>query len=752
MPNGGTDYFSTPTSSDLVVTTPQAIPLGRRKSVHMPLETRIGADKLYDYLSLFNVLLIDFRSRDDFDQGHIYHRNLICIEPLAMRPGMSAEEVSEGLVLSPEEEQDMFFNRDQYDVVVYFDADTESDAYLSRPKTESDMKLKSLHEALYDYNQDKPLQRPPIMLIGGIAGWVDLLGNQSLKVSNTKARSKQGRPLTRRPPQRDGAMRIPKRRLREYNPLDPEEEKSWRDRAKSESVKEAPPAAFTDDTGEDEEQNDAKDHFPSIEQFNAQFPNTASMGLEPHAPMDGPTYRSVPEPSANIPQYPSRPPPSVYPQVPTRPAPAAPRMGYTGVSDRAVSQNTPPPRTSSNMVPYISPKYLTENLRLPKTGLKNFGSTCYMNATLQALSATTPLTVLFLNDGFKRLVQKTNWKGSRGLLPDMYSNVIRELWKDNVDFIKPSTFFKFCGRLNSTFSDPGQQQDAQEFFSFVVDCLHEDFNGDWDRPPLRVLTTKEEAERERRPRLLVAKMEWARWLYRDNSFMSSLFYGQQSSRVRCPKCNATSTTYDSWALLQLEISKPQDNSREVQLRDCLKNHFGDELLDEDNKWKCSGPNGCGTEQRASKKLTITRAPHCLVIGLKRFNAEGSHKLQTPVRFPLEGLDMGEFILPAPSSAEENAIRANYGRDSLDGLDPGMKGPYIYDAYAVVRHMGSTIRSGHYIAAVKDRARGVWRMFNDTQSHDFNPERLNPRDALDNDQAYLILYQRREVGKGADGRL
>lgn len=754
-PNGGVDYFSTPVSSETAVATPLPTPLGRKKSVHMPLETRITAEKLYDYLERFNVLLIDFRPRDDFDQGHIYTRNVICIEPLAIRPGISAEEVYEGLVLSPEEEQDMFYNRDQYDVVVYLDASTESGTYLSKPSGESEMKLKCLHEALYDFNQDKPLQRPPILLIGGIAAWVDLLGNQALRASSTKVRSKQGRPLTRRPAQRDGAMRLPKRRLRDYNPLDPEEEKSWRDRAKSESVREAPPAAFTSEGEVDSDGQSVEDHYPSIEDFNAQFPDVATIENESRKAL---SHHPV-EHAVNIPQYPQRPPPSVYqqqhpgptipPQVPTRPAPAAPRMGYTGVSDRAVSQNMPAPRNSSTMVPYISPKYFSENLRLPRTGLKNFGSTCYMNATLQALSATTPLTVLFLDDGFKKLVQKENWKGSHGLLPEMYSNVVRELWKDNVHYIAPTTFFRFCGRINSTFSDPDQQQDAQEFFSFVVDCLHEDFNAFWSKTPLRVLTAKEEAQRERSPRLLVAKMEWARYIYRENSVITSLFYGQQSSRVRCRECKTTSTQYDPWALLQIEIPEV----KEARLQDCLRNHFRDESLDDENHWTC--PN-CKVPRRADKKMTITRAPPCLVIGFKRFKTNprtgDQRKIHTAVRFPLEGLDMGEFVLPPSSAKEEWDIKEQYGKDSLEELDAGMRGPFIYDAYAVVRHSGNTTRSGHYTAVVKDRARGVWRKFNDRTVSDVGLEKLNSKDVLDNDEAYLVFYQRREISKTGEGRL
>jgi ubiquitin carboxyl-terminal hydrolase 8 len=324
----------------------------------------------------------------------------------------------------------------------------------------------------------------------------------------------------------------------------------------------------------------------------------------------------------------------------------------------------------------------------------------------------------------------------------MYSNVVRELWKDNFDYIKPSTFFNFCGRLNSTFRDPGQQEDTQEFFSFVVDCLHEDFNASWAKPPLRALTTEEEATREATPRLLVAKMEWNRYTHRENSFITSLFYGLQSSRVRCTHCNTTSTQYDPWALLQIEIPE----TREAHLQDCLRNHFQDELLDADNLWTCTT---CQQPRRATKQLTITRAPPILVVGLKRFKTHprtgDQRKIHTAVRFPLEGLDMQEFILPQPDAKESELIVAKYGGPQALKTDAALTPPYIYDAYAVVRHQGDTTRSGHYTAAVRDKARGCWRFFNDTASNDFRPEGLPSAKALDNDQAYLVFYQRRGLG-------
>ena len=733
--NGTTDHF--PSTSN---NTTSGAGL-RRKSVHMPKETHINAERLYDYLERYNILLIDFRPREDFDQGHLHRRNVICIDPLIMRQGISAEEVLDKLVLSPEDEQQLFYRRDQFDLVVYYDTQTQTESYPMRPANENETRLKYLHEALYEFNQDKPLQRPPIFLQGGIDAWVDLVGNQALATSDTQARIKTGRPIQRRLLSRDGQLKLPKRRLRDYNPFDPEEVQKWRDRAMSESVPEA--TGLVTQVEEDEEsaadnETDGMPSYPTIEEFNARFPEAGSLGIQ--SPNNA-SVRQPPERPAKVPMYPNTPAPSVYPQPPTRPAPAAPRMSYTGVSDRAVSQT--PQRSSSQLAPYIPPKFMSANLRLPRTGIYNFGNTCYMNATLQALSATFPLSVLFLSDQYKKMVQKDNWKGSRGLLPEIYNNVVRSLWKDDVTFIKPTTFRTFCGRLNSMFNDPSQQQDAQEFFSFLVDTLHEDFNENWARTPLRMLTEEEEAKRERQPRVIVAKTEWARWTHRENSFVTSLFYGQQSSRLRCQKCGSTSTTYEPWAILPVEIP---DGEQTTTLQSCLRSHMQDELLDESNQWECPR---CKVHRSATKKFTITRMPPFMVLQLKRFITNprtGDQRKKTiRVRFPLDHLDMEEFVLPQPSSREAQDIATMYGPDALK-TDQALTPPYVYDAYAVVRHHGNSTRSGHYTCAVKDRVRGCWRYFNDQSATDFQAENLPSGRELDNDQAYMIFYQRRQPGE------
>lgn len=53
-------------------------------------EMTVSADALYTYLqrtSEISLLLLDVRSREGFDEGHIYHRSIVCVEPITLRDG-----------------------------------------------------------------------------------------------------------------------------------------------------------------------------------------------------------------------------------------------------------------------------------------------------------------------------------------------------------------------------------------------------------------------------------------------------------------------------------------------------------------------------------------------------------------------------------------------------------------------------------------------------------------------------------------
>jgi len=379
-------------------------------------------------------------------------------------------------------------------------------------------------------------------------------------------------------------------------------------------------------------------------------------------------------------------------------------------------------------------------MALPRTGLMNFGSTCYMNSTIQALSATTPLSILFLSDEFKRAVQR-NWKGSKGVMPELYSNLIRSLWKGDVASIKPTTFRNFCGRLNGDWKS-NEQQDAKQFLEFMVETLHEDLNANFNRTILQNLTPQQEKFRESLPKYLASKREWQRHSHRESSPIYDFFGGQTMSRLRCKTCNFVSTTWEFFSSISVEIP----HSGSATLDQCLAQFCRDEGLRGEESWKC--PH-CNVTREATKKITFTRLPQYLIVHLKRFRKDDygrdARKVHTVIDFPLRGLDMSPYTLPPPNAADQQAI-AQLAVHTERAFDAAMTPPYIYDAYAVLQHIGDDLGRGHYTTAVRDRMKKVWRKYNDTIVRDIEPV------GLQNREAYILFYERTTpVGDGG-GRL
>jgi len=96
-------------------------------------------------------------------------------------------------------------------------------------------------------------------------------------------------------------------------------------------------------------------------------------------------------------------------------------------------------------------------------------------------------------------------------------------------------------------------------------------------------------------------------------------------------------------------------------------------------------------------MEIYRVPRILIISLKRFKTSrsrygfgGGQKIDTFVDFPLEGLDMSQFVL----SPEQRSSKL------------------VYDCYGVSNHFGS-VGFGHYTAYGRNPLDGQWYDFDDS---------------------------------------
>jgi ubiquitin carboxyl-terminal hydrolase 8 len=328
-----------------------------------------------------SILIIDIRMRDDFNEGHIMSSSTICIEPsILLRDNPSANDISESLILSPNQEQSLFEQRNFYDLVVFYDQDSED--IPQQPQNSDDMVIISLHRALVDFNYMKELKNTPKILKGGLDAWIDLMGQASLG-STTSAVSRSGH-LDRNRNRQSGI----ERRRSKYivKPLKPDEVKVWQETLKH----------------DDDMQTASSPNFTrTTEDFLRRFPPVSLEQESMTSPEEKPQNRAVYGLSHQVDLY------TDLPSPPTRPAPALPRRSYSGLTEGRDenelygNNNAVVPARPSRVPTMKSMEHQsTGDSNRFYTGLNNPNNWCYANSTLQSLLASPD---------FGRMLANSEW-------------------------------------------------------------------------------------------------------------------------------------------------------------------------------------------------------------------------------------------------------------------------------------------------------------------------------------------------------
>ncbi|GAB1315712.1 ubiquitin-specific protease doa4 [Madurella fahalii] len=615
-----------------------------------------------------SILLIDIRNREEFDDGHIMSQATICLEPEVLsRPHISANQIADSMVLAPASEQLLFERRHDFDLVVFYDQDSERIA--ANPQTPKAKAVHGLFNALtqYDFFGAPGKKSGPKLLRGGLDAWTSVVGNASLQSSSTAGvKRMSATPMAR-------SFLNPRQKYITRPIQDAEEARRWEDTIAD--VGAISPIRTTEDFLR---------RFPPISEHRESMISPVSP--PPSRPQSPFQYRLSHE--ENL--YTSLPPP------PACPPPALPRRSYSGLAEAEDSSVALAKRSS------VKPNL--DQIRKFRTGLHNPGVFCFANSSLQAIFATP---------GFSREIWAGDWKTAYKvpmkpdeqlenpqLLVKCLANLFHWLNQGAFPSLKAKTFMDYIHFIHSKTADGRQkpeaevfgghcQQDAQEFYSFIMDNIHDETNTRRDRQP-----SKEEKPYTPKDGTIIqnAMDYWRDYSSASASIVDKYFRGLEVFISRCHNrdCRQELRLFqpcDVWILNLAGANDPTD------LDSLLANHQTSEHFPDLVCETCNKPG-------RTRKAKFARLPDRLAFCLNRFHNAGgggllsssssnrTGKIHTKVRFPIRDLDLTRYCAePDPDMASTR--------------DTHFAGRMKYDCYAVTVHVGQGINGGHYYSYVQD---------------------------------------------------
>ena len=230
------------------------------------------------------------------------------------------------------------------------------------------------------------------------------------------------------------------------------------------------------------------------------------------------------------------------------------------------------------------------------------GVSCYINSILAILQNTPIFTDYIVNGEFPE---------------ETIIHKLQELFKCSLKnpnkVLQTTSFRKKITEKNFIWGEL-EQQDSQEFLTFLISSLEEEvkqnvvFIPQLKNNTLSINKGIFKTDEDIFIGNIMAQLQWEKFVEKEYSPIKMLFTGQLHEQTICDNCGYINNKYDIFQNLQLDITGST-------LIKCLNNYSLERKLDKDNMVYC---NYCHMKNRANTKSGIWKCPKILIINLKRF--------------------------------------------------------------------------------------------------------------------------------------
>ena len=367
-----------------------------------------------------------------------------------------------------------------------------------------------------------------------------------------------------------------------------------------------------------------------------------------------------------------------------------------------------------------------------KKGLKNLGTTNYINAALQLLLHINELMIYFLEEYSKdeQILVEINKNNviSRGDISRAFYNLVINAYENsgyanNKNCINKNKkiSFGFCKNLGDDSDENSFDNDfAPVDFQRILEKYNPQFKkfeaNDTKDLILYLLQTMHEElnyNGNKRKRLNFIPDQYNLYEtyknfitnYNTNNLskISLLFYGTYKTTTTCSFCKKESYNFQKFEYISFEMINY--NGKKFNILDGFRDNSNPILLKDDNRLFC---NYCNKSQEAEISCKIFEPPNNLLINIDY----GKNKIYQPssVEFD-EEIDITKFV----DFDFENRIR--------------------YKIISVCTYYGFSGDYGHYIVFCRNKKNNLWYEFNDSFYSQCSKKEIY------GGSPYLLLYER-----------